>query len=148
MASLTKHISQKTSQEILQKTSPSRVSSSAGQAGTPSEGSAGDRWSGRIGRGSGEGGVARCRPPKLYRIGEIVEYYGVSRQTIHNYTTMGLLQEANRTRGGHRLYDEAVFDRLDAIVRMKAENRSLGFIREYFAQAEDGEHDGTNVKPA
>ena len=102
------------------------------------------RWSEKIGNVS-SGGVARRRPPKLYRIGEIVDYCGVSRQTIHNYTTMGLLREANRTRGGHRLYDETVFDRLDAIVRMKEENRSIGFIREYFADAEDGEHGRTNV---
>jgi DNA-binding transcriptional MerR regulator len=54
---------------------------------------------------------------------------------------MGLLRESDRTRGGHRLYDETVFDRLDAIVRMKEENRSLGFIREYFAQAEDEGHE-------
>jgi DNA-binding transcriptional MerR regulator len=74
----------------------------------------------------------RRRPPKLYRIGEVVEYSGVSRQTIHNYTTMGLLQESGWTRGGHRLYDVSVFDRLDEIVDLKAENKSLQEIREHF----------------
>lgn len=37
-------------------------------------------------------GTSREKPPKLYRIGEVVDYSGVSRQTIHNYTTMGLLR--------------------------------------------------------
>lgn len=78
----------------------------------------------------------RRRPPKLYRIGEVVDYSGVSRQTIHNYTTMGLLRESSWTRGGHRLYDDSVFDRLDEIVDLKAENKSLQEIREHFERRE------------
>ncbi|MBL7134823.1 MAG: MerR family transcriptional regulator [Phycisphaerae bacterium] len=73
------------------------------------------------------------RPPKLYRIGEVVEYCGKSRQTVHNYTTMGLLPESRWTKGGHRLYDESVFERLDQITEMKAHGKSLEEIREYFA---------------
>ncbi|MCD6364486.1 MAG: MerR family transcriptional regulator [Planctomycetes bacterium] len=72
------------------------------------------------------------RPPKLYRIGEIIEYSGMSRQTIHNYTTMGLLPEDSWTSGGHRLYDESAFERLDLIAQLKAQNKSLQDIREYF----------------
>lgn len=58
-------------------------------------------------------------PPKLYRIGEIVRHTGLSRQTIHNYTTMGLLREFEWTPGGHRLYDESVFHRLQRIADLK-----------------------------
>ena len=76
---------------------------------------------------------ARPIPPKLYRMGEIVEYAGVSRQTIHNYTTMGLITEARRTAGGHRLYDEDVFGRLDVIDGMKRGKRSLRQIRLHLA---------------
>ena len=76
----------------------------------------------------------RPRPPKLYRIGEVVEYSAMSRQTIHNYTTMGLLQESKWTAGGHRLYDESVFERLDTIADLKAQSKSLQDIREYFAR--------------
>jgi DNA-binding transcriptional MerR regulator len=85
------------------------------------------------GTGGGVGPGRRPRPPKLYRIGEVVGYSGLSRQTVHNYTTMGLLQEARWTEGGHRLYDEAVFERLDAVAEMKATGRSLQDIREHFA---------------
>ena len=47
---------------------------------------------------------------KLFKIGEVMEETGLSRQTIHNYTLAGLIQEARRTPSGHRLYDENVFD--------------------------------------
>ena len=73
-------------------------------------------------------------PPKLYRIGEVVEYSGVSRQTIHNYTTMGLIQESRWTQGGHRLYDESVFHRLDVIAELKTQHKSLHDIREHLAR--------------
>ncbi len=59
-------------------------------------------------------------PPKLYRIGEVIEFSGFSRQTIHNYTAMGLIRESKWTSSGHRLYEEDVFYRLEAIKRLKA----------------------------
>jgi DNA-binding transcriptional MerR regulator len=58
-------------------------------------------------------------PTKLYRIGELVHYTPFSRQTIHNYTIMGLIREAQWTEGGHRLYDESVFERLSRIIELK-----------------------------
>ena len=58
-------------------------------------------------------------PRKLYRMGEITQYTGLSRQTIHNYTTMGLICESEWTTGGHRLYDESVFERLAVIEDLK-----------------------------
>lgn len=73
-------------------------------------------------------------PPKLYRIGEVVDYSGMSRQTVHNYTTMGLLRESRWTDGGHRLYDESVFARLDEIAELKRQRMSLQDIREHFAR--------------
>lgn len=58
-------------------------------------------------------------PAKFYRIGELVDYTPFSRQTIHNYTIMGLIREAKWTEGGHRLYDETVFERLSEIMRLR-----------------------------
>jgi len=58
-------------------------------------------------------------PEKLYRIGELVNYTPFSRQTIHNYTIMGLIRETKWTEGGHRLYDESVFERLSQIMQLK-----------------------------
>ena len=68
-------------------------------------------------------------PAKLYRIGEIVNYTPFSRQTIHNYTIMGLIREAKWTEGGHRLYDESVFERLSEIIRLR-KTKTLLEIRE------------------
>ncbi len=58
-------------------------------------------------------------PVKLYRIGEVVDSTGFSRQTIHNYTTMGLIEESSWTKGGHRLYDQSVFERLSLIMELR-----------------------------
>ena len=58
-------------------------------------------------------------PVKLYRIGEIVRNTPFTRQTIHNYTVMGLIQESGWTEGGHRLYDESVFRQLAQIMDLR-----------------------------
>ena len=71
-------------------------------------------------------------PAKLYRIGELVQYTPFSRQTIHNYTIMGLIREAAWTKGGHRLYDETVFGRLSKIIEMR-KTKTLTQIREELA---------------
>jgi hypothetical protein len=58
-------------------------------------------------------------PPKFYRIGEVVSHSGFSRQTVHNYTVMGLIRESHWTEGGHRLYDADVFKKLALIKSLK-----------------------------
>ena len=58
-------------------------------------------------------------PTKLYRIGELVRYTPFSRQTLHNYTIMGLIREKQWTQGGHRLYDESVFEQLSKINELR-----------------------------
>ncbi|MHC5079944.1 MAG: helix-turn-helix domain-containing protein [Planctomycetota bacterium] len=58
-------------------------------------------------------------PEKLYKIGEVMKYSRLSRQTIHNYTMLGLIAPVERTESGHRLYSEDVFERLQRIERYK-----------------------------
>lgn len=72
-----------------------------------------------------------CIPAKLYRIGEIVRHTPFTRQTIHNYTTMGLIQETDWTEGGHRLYDESVFERLWQIQQLR-KSKTLTEIQKLF----------------
>ncbi len=72
-------------------------------------------------------------PSKLYRIGELVDYTPFSRQTIHNYTIMGLIQEAKWTEGGHRLYDESVFERLSEIIQLR-KTKTLSEIRDVLSR--------------
>jgi DNA-binding transcriptional MerR regulator len=75
-------------------------------------------------------------PAKRYRIGELVRYSPFSRQTIHNYTIMGLIREVEWTQGGHRLYDESVFDRLSRIMELR-ETKSLTEIRRILSEEEN-----------
>jgi hypothetical protein len=74
-------------------------------------------------------------PAKRYRIGEIVRGSPFSRQTIHNYTIMGLIREAEWTEGGHRLYDETVFQRLSRIDELR-KTKSLAEIRRILMEEE------------
>lgn len=74
-------------------------------------------------------------PVKLYRIGELVRYTPFSRQTIHNYTIMGLIREVQWTDGGHRLYDESVFERLSKIIELRKTN-TLSEIRKILKKQE------------
>ncbi len=75
-------------------------------------------------------------PQKLYRIGEVVRCTPYSRQTIHNYTIMGLIKEAAWSQGGHRLYDESVFGRLSKIAEMR-KTKTLSQIREILGTADN-----------
>ena len=69
-------------------------------------------------------------PLKRFRVGEVVDHTGLSRQTLHNYTLMGLIRESWRTVGGQRLYDGSVFGDLAQIQQMKQNKLTLLEIRE------------------
>lgn len=62
---------------------------------------------------------------KLYRVGEIMEYSGLSRQTVHLYTQMRLIQETRRTAAGYRLYDETVFEQIQLIKTLQEKGHTL-----------------------
>lgn len=63
--------------------------------------------------------LTKTPPVKLFRIGEVAHFSGLSRQTVHNYTIMGLISETEWTAGGHRLYDEQVFEVLARVEQLK-----------------------------
>ena len=69
-------------------------------------------------------------PPtrRLFRIGDVMRYSGLSRQTVHNYTVLGFIEEADRTEAGHRLYGDEVFERLARIQELK-KSKTLSDIR-------------------
>ena len=77
--------------------------------------------------------LRRNPPIKQYRIGEVVQFSGLSRQTVHNYTIMGLISENERTEGGHRLYSESVFETLARIEELKR-SKTLREIRMLMSQ--------------
>ena len=74
-------------------------------------------------------------PPKRYKVGEIMRHTGLSRQTIHNYTMLGLITPVERTESGHRLYGEEVFDRIRKIEMLKI-HRTLQEIKEHLDNEE------------
>jgi DNA-binding transcriptional MerR regulator len=73
-------------------------------------------------------------PKKLWKIGDVARHTELSRQTIHNYTVLGLITEEDRTESGHRLYGDAVFKQLADIERLKAEGKTLGEIARRMTQ--------------
>lgn len=92
---------------------------------------------------------AGAAPPKRYRIGELARHTGLTRQTLHNYTRWGLIKEAEWTPGGHRLYDEAVFARLGAILQLRR-GRTVEQIKTLLDLADHEQHgcDGLNSESA
>ncbi|MBN1421119.1 MAG: MerR family transcriptional regulator [Planctomycetes bacterium] len=74
--------------------------------------------------------IPRKPPRKLFKIGELIHYTGLSRQTLHNYTVFGLIREEDRTLSGHRLYGEEVFETLAHVEDLKKQGLTLKEIRE------------------
>ena len=57
---------------------------------------------------------------KLLRIGDVAELTGTTPRTIRYYEEIGLLRASGRRQAGrHRLYDEAVVERLRDLLRLK-----------------------------
>ena len=82
-------------------------------------------------------------PKKLYRIGEVMAHTGLSRQTIHNYTMLGLIHAVGRTPAGHRLYGEDVFARLERVKALRTTHTLLEIRAILEAPAPPGQkHDG------
>jgi DNA-binding transcriptional MerR regulator len=80
----------------------------------------------------------RSHPPvKQFRIGEVARFSGLSRQTVHNYTIMGLISESEWTEGGHRLYGERVFETLVRIEQLK-QTHTLREIRQLLDRERGG----------
>ena len=73
---------------------------------------------------------------QLYKPGELARLAGISRQVVHEYTQLGLIEPARRTPGGHRLYDEAALRRLILIRELVESGYTLRDIRTTFFSRE------------
>jgi MerR family transcriptional regulator, thiopeptide resistance regulator len=69
----------------------------------------------------------------MWKIGELAQRTGLTVRTLHHYDEIGLLTPAERSDGGHRVYDEASVQRLYRIASL----RGLGFPLDAIAQALD-----------
>ena len=70
----------------------------------------------------------------VWKIGELARRTGLTVRTLHHYDEIGLLS-AQRSEGGHRVYEETSVQRLYRIVSL----RSLGFPLDAIAQALDSD---------
>ena len=80
----------------------------------------------------------------VWKIGELAKRTGLTVRTLHHYDEIGLLSPAERSDGGHRVYDEAAVQRLYRIVSL----RSLGFPLDAIADALDGERLRSASRPS
>lgn len=73
------------------------------------------------------------------RIGELATRSGLSTKAIRFYEEQGLLQRADRTAAGYRIYGEDALDRLAFVRSGQAIDLTLGEIREIIAFRDRGE---------
>ncbi len=71
-------------------------------------------------------------PDKLYKTGEVLKRAGLSREVFYRYLNIGLVKETARTPGGHNLFDESVFARLELIQQLNRSGYPLRDIKEIF----------------
>lgn len=71
---------------------------------------------------------------KLVQIGQAAEKAGVSRQSLQYYLMLGLLQPAEISPAGRRLFDDAAIDRIKLIKRLNKSGYPLRAIRELFME--------------
>lgn len=64
-----------------------------------------------------------------YHVGELAEYFGVSRDTLRLYDKMGILSPVKDAQNGYRVYSRADFICLDYIMRLKSLNMPLEDIK-------------------
>ncbi len=76
------------------------------------------------------GATGQKRPDVLLKIGEVARRTGVTLRTIRYYQSLGLIEEARRTRGGLYLYQVDACDRIQFIRDMRSLDVPLARIRD------------------
>lgn len=64
-----------------------------------------------------------------YHVGDLAEYFGVSRDTLRLYDKMGILSPMKNEQNGYRVYSRADFICLDYVMRLKSLNMPLDVIK-------------------
>jgi len=76
-------------------------------------------------------GVATKR--ELWKAGELARETGLTRQALHQYVMLGLLDPADTTEGGQRLFDKSAVGRVQLIRDLCAiNNYTLRDVRDLF----------------
>ena len=81
---------------------------------------------------------------KLVPVGEAAKKAGVSRQSLQYYLMVGLLEPAEVTSSGRRLFDQKCIERIKIIKKLNKSGYPLRAIRELFMEGR-GELKGDNL---
>jgi len=71
-------------------------------------------------------------PIKLLKAGELARRTGLTRQSLHQYVLLGLLEPVDTTKGGQRLFDADAENRVNLIRNLCANGYTLRDIRDIF----------------
>jgi DNA-binding transcriptional MerR regulator len=80
----------------------------------------------------------RSSPSRLLKIGEVAARSALGVEALRFYESRGLLEPVARTDAGYRLYNEAVFERLDFIRKAQAIGFNLDEISRIIADSRQG----------
>lgn len=83
--------------------------------------------------------VAVGKDIKYIRIGELARLAGVSSRTIDYYTQIGVINEATRSPGQHRLYSEEALNTIRIIKEFQKQHYSLQEICQLFRENNNGD---------
>ena len=75
---------------------------------------------------------------RLLKIGEVAARSGLGVEALRFYESRGLLEPVTRTEAGYRLYDSAVFERLDFIKKAQAIGFNLDEIARIISESCQG----------
>jgi len=71
---------------------------------------------------------------KLFAIGQAAKMAGVSRQSLQYYLMVGLLEPAEITKTGRRLFDKHNIERIKLVKKLNETGYTLRDIRETFLE--------------
>lgn len=69
---------------------------------------------------------------KLLKAGELARRTGLTRQSLHQYVLLGLLQPVEMTQGGQRLFTPEAEERVTLIRNLLANGYTLRDVRDIF----------------
>ena len=72
---------------------------------------------------------------RLWKAGELARQTGLTRQSLHQYVLLGLLEPVDMTKGGQRLFGADAVDRVKLIRDLVACGYTLRDIRDTFFKA-------------
>jgi Fic family protein len=78
--------------------------------------------------------VSQIKTATLLRIGELAKQSGEEVSTIRYWTNEGLLQTADRTKSGYRLYEQLALDTVMKIKELQAQRLTLEEIKQLLAK--------------